>query len=399
MRIKDLIKFSLFSIIAHRMRSILTGLGIAIGIASVVLLTSIGEGIHQFVLSEFTQFGTNLIGINPGKATTAGASIGVFGTERPLTLGDAEALSKLPLIKAVVPLVQGNGEVKGNNRKRRTMIIGVGPDMPEAFSMNVSTGRFLPRDNPDSPRAFVVLGNKVRKELYGESNPLGERMRIGGHRYTVVGSMASKGQVLGFDLDDTVYIPASRGLEMFNREGLIEIDLLYKDNANIDEVVAGIKRTIISRHGRDDVTITTQQQMLDVLGSVLSVLTFAVGAIGGISLLVGSVGIITIMTIAVQERTPEIGLLRALGSPRSQILTLFLGEATVLAMLGGVFGLVIGVGGAKLLSIVIPGLPVNIPWIYVISSEALAIILGLLAGVIPAKRAAHLDPIESLRYE
>ncbi|MFQ5469961.1 MAG: ABC transporter permease [Gammaproteobacteria bacterium] len=381
------------------MRSILTGLGIAIGIASVVLLTSIGEGIHQFVLSEFTQFGTNLIGINPGKATTAGASIGVFGTERPLTLGDAEALSKLPLIKAVVPLVQGNGEVKGNNRKRRTMIIGVGPDMPEAFSMNVSTGRFLPRDNPDSPRAFVVLGNKVRKELYGESNPLGERMRIGGHRYTVVGSMASKGQVLGFDLDDTVYIPASRGLEMFNREGLIEIDLLYKDNANIDEVVAGIKRTIISRHGRDDVTITTQQQMLDVLGSVLSVLTFAVGAIGGISLLVGSVGIITIMTIAVQERTPEIGLLRALGSPRSQILTLFLGEATVLAMLGGVFGLVIGVGGAKLLSIVIPGLPVNIPWIYVISSEALAIILGLLAGVIPAKRAAHLDPIESLRYE
>ena len=201
MRIRDFLKLTSTSLIAHRMRSFLTALGISVGIAAVILLTSIGEGVHQFVLSEFTQFGTTLVGINPGKATTAGTSMGVFGTERPLTIEDAEALKRLPYARAVVPFVQGNAEVEAGNKRRRTTVYGAGPDMPEAFSMRVKSGRFLPQDDPLAPRAFAVLGSKMRQELFGERNPLGQRITIGGSRYRVIGVMQSKGTVLGFDLD------------------------------------------------------------------------------------------------------------------------------------------------------------------------------------------------------
>jgi putative ABC transport system permease protein len=168
---------------------------------------------------------------------------------------------------------------------------------------------------------------------------------------------------------------------------------------DVNEVVAAIKRILINRHGNEDFTITTQQQMMDVLGNVLNVLTFAVGALGGISLLVGGIGILTIMTIAVNERRGEIGLLRALGAERAQILSLFLAEAAVLAAIGGVAGLVIGAGGASLLHLAIPNLPVHTPWLYVVLAEALAIAIGLVAGVLPARRAAGLDPVEALRAE
>jgi len=188
-------------------------------------------------------------------------------------------------------------------------------------------------------------------------------------------------------------------MELFNRNSLFEIDVLYQEDANIDKVVASIKRTLIARHGREDVTITTQQQMLEVLGSILNVLTFAVGAIGGISLLVGAIGIVTIMTIAVNERINEIGLIRALGARQSQVLSLFLGEAIVLAAIGGLAGLGLGIGLAQLLHLALPALPVHTPWVFVVLAEAIAVLIGLAAGVLPARRAARLDPIEALRTE
>ncbi len=265
--------------------------------------------------------------------------------------------------------------------------------------MDVKSGRFLPDDDPTAPRAFAVLGSKTRDELFGSRNPLGQRIGIGGNRYRIIGVMESKGTILGFDVDDTVYIPTARGMELFNRNSLVEIDVLYQEDANADKVVESIKRSLIARHGREDFTITTQQQMLDVLGSVLNVLTFAVAAIGGISLLVGAIGIVTIMTIAVNERTNEIGLLRALGARQGQVLSLFLGEAIVLAALGGISGLVLGIGLAQFLHFALPALPVHTPWLFVVLAEAIAIVIGLAAGVLPAFRAAHLDPIEALRTE
>jgi putative ABC transport system permease protein len=399
MLVNDFIRLTGTSLLAHKLRSFLTLLGIAVGITAVVLLTSIGEGIHRFVLDQFTQFGTTLVAINPGKTTTHGMSMGVFGTVRPLSIEDAEALKRLPVAKSVVGFVQGNAEVEGNDRARRTTIYGTGPDFPEAFTMPVQSGKFLPPDDPSAPRAFAVLGHKVREELFGNRNPLGQLIRIGGNRFRIVGVMAPKGQVLGFDLDDTVYIPMARGLELFNRDGLMEIDVMYREGTPVDEVVRGIKRILTARHGREDYTITTQQQMLDVLGSILDVLTFAVGAIGGISLLVGGIGIITIMTISVTERTSEIGLIRALGARQSQILSLFLGEAVVLSAIGGVAGLVLGIGIGQLLSFAIPALPVHTPISFVVLAESIAVIIGLAAGVIPARHAAQLDPVEALRTE
>ncbi len=211
--------------------------------------------------------------------------------------------------------------------------------------------------------------------------------------------MESKGTVLGFDLDDTVYIPAARALELFNRESLMEIDVLYDDDASEADVVAGVRHVLTARHGREDFTITTQQQMLDVLGSVLDVLTLAVGVLGGISLLVGAVGVLTIMLIAVRERTAEVGLLRALGARRRQVLLLFLAEATALAAVGGLAGLLLGVGGAWLLHAALPALPVHTPWSFALLAEGLAVGIGLAAGVVPAYRAAELDPVEALRAE
>jgi len=325
--------------------------------------------------------------------------MGVFGTERPLTITDAEALKRLPYAKAVVSFVQGNAEVEAGNRSRRTTIYGAGSQMPEAFQMQVKSGHFLPDDDPTAPRAFAVLGSKLKEELFDSQNPLGQRITVGGHRFRIVGVMQSKGSVLGFDLDDTLYIPTARALSLFNQDSLHEIDVLYDANTPVETVVNGIRRILAARHGKDDVTITTQQQMLEVLGSILNVLTFAVAAIGSISLLVGAIGIVTIMTIAVNERISEIGLLRALGARQSQILSLFLGEAIVLAAIGGLAGLGLGIGIAQLLHLSIPALPVHTSWNFVILAEVIAISIGLIAGVLPARRAARLDPVEALRSE
>ena len=399
MLLKDSVKLSLAALFSQRMRSFLTTLGITVGIASVVLLTSLGEGVHRFVLSEFTQFGTNLIGVTPGKATTAGMSGGIISNVRPLSMDDAAALKRLPNIIAVAPVVQGNAPVEFGKRSRRTYIFGVGPQAPKVWQIRVAKGRFFKADDPSASRAFAVLGSKVRDELFVGENPLGRRIRIGGERYRVIGVMESKGQLLGFDLDDAVYIPTSRALAIFNRDSLMEIDLLYATGSSADQVAKKIKKLLMARHGAEDFTIITQEQMLDVLGSVLDILTLAVGAVGGISLLVGGVGILTIMTIAVNERTAEIGLLRAIGAGRRHILFLFIGEAVVLSSIGGLAGLIIGAGGAWFLGVAVPALPTHTPWSYVVLAEILAAFIGLLAGVLPAHRAANLDPIEALRAE
>ena len=290
---RDFAAFTLAAVRAHRARSLLTITGIAIGVAAVVLLTAIGEGIHRFVLAEFTQFGTNLIAVTPGKTNTMGMSGAILSNVRPLSLADADALGRLPRIEAVVPMVQGNAAVEGNARSRRTMVFGVGPGVPLVWQMRPAIGRFLSAGSGARHRAVAVLGAKVQRELFGDQSPLGKRIRVGGEPYRVIGVMESKGQMLGFDLDDSLFIPVTRALGMFNRESLMEIDLLYSPDLDADTVAAQVKRLLERRHGAEDFTITTQDQMLDVLGSVLDVLTLAVGALGGVSLAVGGIGILT----------------------------------------------------------------------------------------------------------
>jgi putative ABC transport system permease protein len=395
----DTLRFAMGSLNSHRLRTLLSASGIATGIAAVILLTSIGEGIQRFVLSEFTQFGTNIISINPGKTSTHGASVGAISSSRPLTIDDAIALKSTSYAQYTNAGLMGNAEVRVGGLNRRVSVLGEGPDFARAFNMKIAIGQFLPEDDPRNPRAFAVLGSKTRTELFGSKNPLGASIQVGSSRFRVIGVMASKGQVLGFDLDDTVYIPTARALEIFNRTGVMEIQIAYLPGAPLDAVVQDAKRILIARHGREDFTMRPQQQMLDTLSTVLDVLTFAVAALGGVSLMVGVVGMVTLMHIAVAERVSEIGLLTALGATRARIRILFLMESTVLSTLGGVIGLVVGTSIAWLLKTLVSGLPVSIPWNYVMGALALSVLVGLAAGVVPAMRAARMDPVEALREE
>ena len=396
----DAIRLALRAVTAQRLRSFLTLLGIAVGIASVILLTSIGEGIHRFVLAEFTQFGTNIASISPGKVKTSGpAPTGIPSSVRPLTLEDTQHIARLSQITGVSAMVWGNTEVGANGRLRRVSVNGVGADMLSVYSMKVRSGQFLPHDELENARSFVVLGAKLKTELFGSDNPLGQRVRLGSSQFRVIGVLEPKGQFLGVDLDDAAYIPVARAMELFNRDGMMKIDVAYREGVSARSVVDAVTRLLVARHGREDFTIITQEDMLRTLSNILDILTMAVGALGGISLLVGGVGIVTIMTIAVSERTGEIGLLVALGAPRKTILGLFLGEAVTLSALGGVMGLALGMGLAQIIHLVVPGLPVHTPLSFVLLAEGIAIAIGLLAGVLPARSAARLDPVEALRSE
>jgi putative ABC transport system permease protein len=399
MILRDGVMLALRAITAHRLRSFLTLLGIAVGIAAVILLTSIGAGIHRFVLAEFSQFGTNVIGIAPGRSEARGGPPGLPASARPLTFEDAQALAHLPNVVGVVPTVSGNAEVAGNGRLRRTSIFGGSAAMLRVFNVRVRVGQFLPAEEGGEARSFVVLGPTLKAELFGAANALGARLRIGGLQFRVVGVLEPKGQFLGIDLDDTAYIPAARAVELFNREGLSEIHLSYAEGASSARVASDVKKLLAARHGREDFTITTQEEMLRTLGNILDILTMAIGGLGSISLLVGGVGIVTIMTIAVAERTSEVGLMLALGAQRRTILGLFLGEAVVLAVLGGALGLALGIGLAQLIHAAVPALPVHTPVGYAVLAVALAAVIGLAAGVLPARRASKLDPVESLRSE
>ncbi len=395
----DTLHFAFRSLTTHRLRTMLSASGIAIGIAAVILLTSIGEGVQRFVLAEFTQFGTNIINVTPGKINTHGGSLGAIGSARLLTIEDALALKHSRHAEYVNASVMGNAEIRALGRSRRVTIYGQSPDFPKVFNMDIAVGQFLPDDDPRNPRAYVVLGSKAKTELFGSSNPLGSILQVGSSRFRVIGVMESKGQVLGFDLDDTVYIPTTRALEVFNREGLMEINVSYNPQTPLQAVIDDINRIMIARHGREDFTLTPQQQMLSTLTTVLDVLKFAVAALGGISLIVGAVGMITLMHIAVAERVAEIGLLTALGATRIRIRILFLMESTILSTLGGISGLAIGSSIAWLLKFFMSGLPVSTPWDYVFGALVLSILIGLAAGVMPAIQAAKLDPVDALRSE
>ncbi|KEA64817.1 putative ABC transporter protein [Marinobacterium lacunae] len=394
---RDYLRLTFGTLHAGRMRSVLTIVGIAIGIAAVLMLTTLGQGIRLYVLENFSQFGSRIVAVTPGKSQTGGMG-GLLSSTRPISLEDARSFRSLPYAIHVVPIVQGAGAIEYGNRVRHTDILGVGPDAAAAWRFNIALGRFLPQSGGYS-QPFAVLGHKVHAELFGGENPLGRFIRVGGERYRVVGVMEEKGQMLGFDLDDIVYIPIDRALSLFNRTGLMEVDITYQPSTTAQAMAERIRTRLIARHGGEDFTIITQDEMLSSLDRILGILTLAIGGLGGISLLVGAIGILTIMVTTVRERRSEIGLLRALGATTRQVLLLFLCEAVLLALAGGLAGLLLSALFLGILSLAIPALPIQISPLFLLLALSLSAMVGLLAGVLPASQAARLNPVSALQSE
>lgn len=401
MLFKDLWSLVIETIRTQKLRSFLTILGIVVGMASIVLLSSISEGARQGIVSQFTQFGTNIIGVTPGKQSTFGGGPGaVGGTTQPLTIEDALALRRIPGVQYVAPHEMGMSHLEAGELSRYTYVYGTTWEDQHILQWYPRIGAFLPAGDPDQIPAVCVLGATVARELFPGANPLGGRIRIGGYRYVVVGVMKAKGQVLGFDMDDMVYIPVRRALKMFNRQAVSEIHVSATSHQRVDPVIESIRRVLIDRHsGEEDFTIVSQSDMLRVIDDVLNVVTAGVLVIAGISVLVGAMGILTIMWVSVHERTAEIGLSKAIGASNGQILQMFLAEAGALSLLGGIGGLIVGYVVGWILSTAIPGFWIETPlWvapIVILVSTA----VGILSGVIPAIRASRLDPIDALRAE
>lgn len=399
MAIGDLVRLAGGALRGHRLRTGLSMLGIAIGICAVILLTSIGEGTRRYVLEQFTQFGTNIIGINPGKQETLGIPGVLGGSTKKLTIDDGEAIARIPGVERVAMFVIGTAAVEAQGRSRAVPIYGTTDALPDVLKFGVRQGEFLPPGDPRRGAAVAVLGPTLKRELFGEASALGEFVRIGSQRFRVIGVMEPKGQILGMDIDDVAYVPLSRGMKLFNLDELFEIDVIFAHLGLEQQVAAAITAVLTDRHGKEDFTVTTQTEMLSVFGNIMDVVTAAVAAIAGISLLVGSIGILTVMWIAVGERTNEIGLLKALGATGGQVQLLFLAEAAALALTGGAFGVGAGMGLAELARAAVPGLPVFTPLRFVVAALAASLITGLASGVLPARRAAGLDPVEALRAE
>jgi putative ABC transport system permease protein len=396
----ELFRLALGAVVAHRLRSALTMLGILIGIASVILLTSIGEGTRRFVMAELLQFGTDVIFIRGGRITTTGPPTAILSTVRKLTIEDAVALRRVAGVLRSMPVVVGNARVEARSRGRSIFVIGVTSDAPHAWKVDVGQGRFLPSGDPRRSGQIAVLGPRTKEELFGNANAIGEHVRIGGERFLVVGVMAPKGVLLGLDIDDRAYIPVANAQQLFNSDGLTEIHVQFATGIGVNTVSERITKAMKDRHsGEEDFTLISQTDMLSLFDRVLAIVSTGVTAIGGIALIVGAIGILTMMWISVNERTAEIGVARALGATPNQVMMIFLIEAAILSFAGGTLGVGAGMGIAFALQVAFPGLPVVARWGYVAAAIAMSVAVGLLSGVAPARRAAALDPVEALRAE
>lgn len=396
----DAAGFVVGSLLGQRLRTALSALGVGIGVAAVVLLTSLGEGTRQYIVSQFTQFGTSLLAVNPGKVKTLGVPGVLGGTTHKLTIDDAQALRRIPGVEKVVPLVIGQARVESGGRGRAVHVYGVNHEASAAWQFPVAEGRFLPELDPHRRGGFAVLGPKLARELFDRASALGRRVRIGGSSFTVVGVMEPKGQLLGFDLDDACYIPVASAMAIFNLDELNEIDILAASTEVIPRVVEEVRRVLIRRHrGEEDFTITTQSELLESFGRVIRIITLAVTAIAAISLVVGGAGILTVMWIAVHERTAEIGVLRALGVSHGGVQGLFLAEAMLIALLGGLGGVAAALAVVAGVRALVPGVPLATPPTAIAAALAMSLLVGAACGVLPARRAAGLDPVDALRAE
>ncbi len=399
MRALDAIGFALNSLGSNRVRTLLMLLAMSIGVAAVILLTAIGNGARLYIVDQFSSLGTNLVIIIPGRAETASNTPAtlVGETPRDLTLNDARALERSDALRRLTPINIGELSISWRGKEREVPLIGSTAAILEIHHLRMDRGTFLPEEDMDVARPVCVIGAKVYRELFGQQNALGELVRIGGFRCRVIGILGSEGRSLGLDTEELVIVPVAFAQMLLNTEGLFRILIEAKDLASIDRLKTHIRTTIAKRHyGEEDVTIITQDSVLATFDKILKVLTLTVAGIAGISLVVAGILIMNVMLMAVAQRTAEIGLCMALGAGQLQIMALLVTEALLLSSIGGLIGLALGFFGSWVTTQFYPNLQTTPPTWAIAAALGTALGTGFLFSLMPARRAARLDPIQAL---
>lgn len=398
MRPEDSLRFSYRALTDARGRSWLILLAMSIGVGSIMLLTGLGEGARQYVIDEFSNLGTHLLLVLPGKTeTTGGAPPMVGGTPRDLTLDDALALDRISNVKHIAPLAFGSAPLSYKQLDREVMILGSTQALLPVRNLKLAEGKFLPIKDPRRESSVVVIGSKLKQALFGNQSALGKWVRIHDSRFRVVGILKPMGESLGLDLGDIAIIPVASALRLFNTHSLYRIMVQARGLEDIPRVEQAMKEILRSRHeGEEDITVIRQDALLNTFDGIFKALTYTVAGIGAISLAVAGILIMNVMLISVSRRTAEIGLLKALGTPQKQILRLFLVEAGMLALSGAVAGIAIAFSAVWLSRYLYPGFPLIIPFWSLLAAVLVSLLTGLIFGVLPARRAARLDPIQAL---
>mgnify|MGYP003583197690 FL=1 len=399
MRARDAISFALASLAFSRVRTLLMLLAMSIGVAAVVVLTAIGNGARHYVVDQFSSLGTNLVIVVPGRAETAGgtASTLVGETPRDLTLDDARSLLRGDALRRMAPFNLGEIAVSYRGRERQAPLLGSTAALLPIHHLEMARGSFLPEEDMEIARPVCVLGATISRELFGRQNPLGEMVRLGGFRCRVIGVLASQGRSLGHDTEELVVVPVAFAQMLLNTEGLFRILVEARDPESIPRLKQFILDTIAGRHyGEEDITIVTQDSVLATFERILGALTLSVAGIAAISLVVAGILIMNVMLMAVAQRTAEIGLCKAIGASRRQIMVLLVTEALLLSAVGGLLGLAIGLAGSRLARSLYPELSAGPPSWAMVAALGTALATGLVFSLLPARRAARLDPIQAL---
>lgn len=395
---EDTLKFGTNALRGARIRTWLMLLAMAIGIGSVVVLTALGEGARRYVSTEFSNLGTNLLVVLPGRTeTTGGAPPLIGGTPEDLTLNDALALKRSSAVRRIAPIVIGSAPASYKQLEREVMVLGSTSELLPVRNLEMALGEFLPPGDPTRGAAVTVIGTTLKMEFFGNKRALGNWIRINDRRFRVIGVLKPMGESLGMDVGDLAIIPVSRAQSLFNTESLFRVLVQADGRDAIPKAQQAAIDILRERHnGEEDVTVITQDALLNTFDEIFQALTFTVGGIAAISLAVAGILIMNVMLVAVSQRTVEIGLLKALGSPEKQILRLFLVEAGLLSTFGAVIGIVIAYIGVWALGQAFPGFPLSVPLWALSAALVVALLTGLIFGVLPAKRAARLDPVQAL---
>lgn len=399
MKLLDTLRFARTAATGTPLRTGLLILAMSIGVAAVVMLTALGDGARRYVVEEFSSIGSNLVVILPGRSETRGFNPGnlVTSTVRDLTVDDAQALLRVPGVTRVAPLIIGTTEINARGKLRETMLVGTNSEFIEVRHLKLAQGRFLSRDELGRGSAEVVLGATIRQELFGNENPLGQTVRIGDRRLRVVGVLTEGGRGMGMSTNDLLIVPVAMAQAMFNTSTLFRVLIEVRSRAMVPGTKAAVLKAIIARHdGEEDVTVISQDAVLQTFDKILGVLTLGVGGIAAISLAVAGILVMNVMLVSVSQRTAEIGLLKALGATTGTIRTAFLAEAAMLSLVGAVIGVMLGETGAALLRYIYPSFPAYPPAWAVLAGVGTALVTGLVFGVMPAKKAATLDPVQAL---